>query len=129
MHGGPHDQDSQREDACLEQSSLPIAPAPLEIQYSSTLQRQPFCVFRGRRNPELFIERKENVLALGNSGRGKTHIALALGLAACQKAYGQKIQAASLWYFRRPPSSSLQRTLPSREPHPLFSRWKKQNII
>jgi len=25
-----------------------------------------------------FIERKENVLALGNSGTGKTHIALAL---------------------------------------------------
>ena len=34
-----------------------------------------------------FIERKENVLALGNSGTGKTHIALALGLAACQKGY------------------------------------------
>jgi DNA replication protein DnaC len=27
-----------------------------------------------------FIERKENILALGNSGAGKTHIALALGL-------------------------------------------------
>jgi len=27
-----------------------------------------------------FIERKENILALGNSGTGKTHIALALGL-------------------------------------------------
>ncbi len=34
-----------------------------------------------------FIERKENVLALGNSGTGKTHIALALGLAGCQKGY------------------------------------------
>ena len=34
-----------------------------------------------------FIDRKENVLALGNSGTGKTHIALALGLAACQKGY------------------------------------------
>ena len=30
---------------------------------------------------------------------------------------GQKSHAASLWYyFRRPPSRSLQRTLPSREP-------------
>ena len=27
----------------------------------------------------------ENVIALGNSGTGKTHIALGLGLAACQK--------------------------------------------
>ena len=32
-----------------------------------------------------FIERRENILALGNSGTGKAHIALALGLAACQK--------------------------------------------
>jgi DNA replication protein DnaC len=32
-----------------------------------------------------FIECKENILALGNSGTGKTHIGLALGLAACQK--------------------------------------------
>ena len=32
-----------------------------------------------------FIDRRENIIALGNSGTGKTHIALALGLAACQK--------------------------------------------
>src|SRR3546814_10522738 len=31
------------------------------------------------------IERRENVIALGNSGTGKTHVALGLGLAACQK--------------------------------------------
>ena len=28
---------------------------------------------------------RENVIAIGNSGTGKTHIALGLGLAACQK--------------------------------------------
>lgn len=32
-----------------------------------------------------WIERRENVIALGPSGTGKTHVALALGLAACQK--------------------------------------------
>ena len=32
-----------------------------------------------------YIERRENVIAIGNSGTGKTHIALGLGLAACQK--------------------------------------------
>ena len=32
-----------------------------------------------------YIERRENLIALGNSGTGKTHIALGLGLAACQK--------------------------------------------
>ena len=32
-----------------------------------------------------WIERRENVIALGPSGTGKTHIALVLGLSACQK--------------------------------------------
>ena len=32
-----------------------------------------------------YIHRRENVIALGNSGTGKTHIAPGLGLAACQK--------------------------------------------
>ncbi len=32
-----------------------------------------------------YILRRENVIALGNSGTGKTHLALGLGLAACQK--------------------------------------------
>ena len=34
-----------------------------------------------------YLDRREHVLALGNSGTGKTHLALALGLAACQKGY------------------------------------------
>ena len=32
-----------------------------------------------------YVLRRENVIAVGNSGTGKTHIALGLGLAACQK--------------------------------------------
>ena len=32
-----------------------------------------------------YIERPHNVIALGNSGTGKTHIVLGLGLAACQR--------------------------------------------
>ena len=32
-----------------------------------------------------YVERRENVIAAGNSGTGKTHIALGLGLAACQR--------------------------------------------
>lgn len=34
-----------------------------------------------------FILRRENIIALGNSGTGKSHVALALGLAACQKGF------------------------------------------
>ena len=32
-----------------------------------------------------YVEHRENVIAIGNSGAGKTHIALGLGLAACQR--------------------------------------------
>ncbi|HEY6306273.1 MAG TPA: IS21-like element helper ATPase IstB [Candidatus Angelobacter sp.] len=34
-----------------------------------------------------FLARRENILLLGNSGTGKTHVALALGLAACQRGH------------------------------------------
>jgi DNA replication protein DnaC len=32
-----------------------------------------------------YVARRENIIAVGNSGTGKTHVALGLGLAACQK--------------------------------------------
>ena len=35
------------------------------------------------------------MLALGNSGTGKTHCALALGLAACQKGYRVRFTTAA----------------------------------
>ena len=37
-----------------------------------------------------FLDRRENVLLIGNSGTGKTHLATALGLAACQE--GRKVR-------------------------------------
>jgi DNA replication protein DnaC len=42
-----------------------------------------------------FIERRECVLALGNSGTGKTHVALSIGLAACQKGYRVRFATAA----------------------------------
>src|SRR3984893_11701459 len=32
-----------------------------------------------------YVGRRENIIAVGNSGTGKTHVAIGLGLAACQK--------------------------------------------
>lgn len=32
-----------------------------------------------------YVAARDNIIAIGNSGTGKTHVALALGLAACQK--------------------------------------------
>ena len=37
------------------------------------------------RVPRLSVTRRENIIAVGNSGTGKTRIGLGLGLAACQK--------------------------------------------
>jgi DNA replication protein DnaC len=42
-----------------------------------------------------FLQRHENVLLLGNSGTGKTHLALALGLAACQKGHRVRFTTAA----------------------------------
>jgi DNA replication protein DnaC len=42
-----------------------------------------------------YVERRENVIALGNSGTGKSHIALGLGLAACQKGLSVGFTAAA----------------------------------
>jgi DNA replication protein DnaC len=42
-----------------------------------------------------WIDRRENVIALGPSGMGKTHIALGLGLAACQKGLSVGITTAA----------------------------------
>ena len=42
-----------------------------------------------------YITRRENVILLGPSGVGKTHVALALGLAACQKGLGVRFATAS----------------------------------
>ena len=42
-----------------------------------------------------YILRRENIIALGNSGTGKTHVALALGLAACQKGFSVTFTTAA----------------------------------
>lgn len=42
-----------------------------------------------------WIQRRDNVLAMGNSGTGKTHIGLALGLAACQQGFRVRFTTAA----------------------------------
>ena len=42
-----------------------------------------------------YVERRENVIALGPSGTGKTHVALGLGLAACQKGLKVRFTTAA----------------------------------
>jgi len=42
-----------------------------------------------------YVDRRENIIALGPSGTGKTHIALGLGLAACQKGLKVRFTTAA----------------------------------
>ena len=64
-----------------------------------------------------YVARRENIIAVGNSGTGKSHIALGLGLAACQKGLSVGfITAAALVHQRREASDEkrllrLQRQL------------------
>src|SRR5215211_5315274 len=42
-----------------------------------------------------FVLARDNIIVLGNSGTGKTHIALALGLAACQRGFSVAFATAA----------------------------------
>ncbi|MFC1537734.1 IS21-like element helper ATPase IstB [Gemmatimonadota bacterium] len=42
-----------------------------------------------------YIERRENILMIGNSGTGKTHLATALGFAACQQGHRVRFFSAT----------------------------------
>lgn len=42
-----------------------------------------------------FVARHENVIAIGNSGTGKTHVAVALGLAACRRGFSVRFVTAA----------------------------------
>jgi len=42
-----------------------------------------------------FVDQRQNVIALGPSGTGKTHVALGLGLAACQKGLKVRFTTAA----------------------------------
>jgi DNA replication protein DnaC len=55
-----------------------------------------------------YIARRENLIAVGNSGTGKNHVALGLGLAACQKGL-------AVGFTTRPPwsTSCMRRAMKS----------------
>ena len=44
-----------------------------------------------------YIQRRENVIAIGNSGADKTHVARGLGLAACQRGMSVGFTTTAPW--------------------------------
>ena len=86
------------DEKCLLPKRWSIAPSTIVVPELGP------CFLAGSRSARLvhaiaargdYIDRRENVILLGPSGVGKTHIALALGLAACQKGLGVRFATAS----------------------------------
>jgi DNA replication protein DnaC len=69
-----------------------------------------------------YMDRKENILLIGNSGTGKSHLATALGMAAC--AQGRRVRCFTVTglvthLLERREERSLERTLKQLERHEL----------
>lgn len=65
-----------------------------------------------------YIDRRENILAVGNAGTGKTHIATALGMVACHEGYKVKFFTAA----------GLVTTLMEAHSEKALLRFKKQLV-
>ena len=57
---------------------------------------------RGREQPESleFVDRAEDLVLYGDVGRGKTHLAIAIGMLACQRMIPVRFLAASSLVMR-----------------------------
>lgn len=63
-----------------------------------------------------YIERHENIIAIGNSGTGKTHLAIGLGMAACEKSLSVRFTSAA---------SLVQELLEARREHRLARLYRQ----
>ena len=71
-------------DGTIEEGRRAIVIALIPFETNDSPRR--YCI-NCESDPKLHAETHDNVIALGNSGTGKTHVALALGLAACQRGF------------------------------------------
>ena len=77
----------------LKQASFPIQKTLDTYDFSlmPSLNRNRFITLaKGE-----FVDKKENIIFLGNSGTGKTHLAIALGIEMIQNGYKTKFITAS----------------------------------
>ncbi|SDZ51806.1 IstB-like ATP binding protein [Evansella caseinilytica] len=73
----------------LKQASFPVQKTLDTYDFSlmPSLNRNRFMTLaKGE-----FVEKKENLIFLGNSGTGKTHLAIALGIEVVQNGYKTKL--------------------------------------
>jgi len=67
------------------------------------------------------IDRRENIIALGNSGTGKTHGALGLGLVACQKGLSVGFTTCCPYQILDPDQGMMETAEVSDKLDPTFS--------
>lgn len=70
-----------------------------------------------------FVARKENVLLVGNSGTGKTHLATALGACACRRGYRVRFWTAA---------ALVQELLAAQHEHRLYrleKQWLRTDLV
>lgn len=70
-----------------------------------------------------YIEEKRHIIFMGNSGTGKTHLATALGLAACQQGRKVRFYQAARW---------VEELVTAREEHRLLKlekEWMRDELV
>ena len=87
------DRERRATDRRIRQAKLPVVKTMDSFDFLAMPTLNKTMVLELARSE--FLARRENVLLLGNSGTGKTHIALALGLAACQRGHRVRFTTAS----------------------------------
>lgn len=105
----------------LKQASFPIQKTLDTYDFSlmPSLNRNRFITLaKGE-----FVDKKENIIFLGNSGTGKTHLAIALGIEMIQNGYKTKFSTAS---------ELVEELLMANEEHKLGAfekKWLKFDLI
>lgn len=105
----------------LKQASFPVQKTLDTYDFSlmPSLNRNRFITLaKGE-----FVEKKENLIFLGNSGTGKTHLAIALGIEMVQSGYKTKFITAS---------ELVEELLMANEEHKLGAfekKWLKFDVI
>jgi DNA replication protein DnaC len=80
----PLDRERRATERLIQQARFPVVKSLESFEFMSIPSVNQALVLELARYE--FVQRRENVL-LGNAGTGKTHLALALGLAACQRGH------------------------------------------
>lgn len=87
------DRDRRATDRRIRQARFPVVKSPDSFDFLAIPSLNKTLVLELARCE--FLSRKENLLLLGNSGTGKSHVALALGLAACQRGHRVRFTTAA----------------------------------